>query len=311
MVRLGSAPQQPDRSRPARSDRRRIPAKEPAGRTAGAGGISSSTRRSSPSSSPNACCRARPRASCSGPSRSWTPSAPAAWARSTRPSPRPTTTGTPSRCCRAAACGTSASPAARSAPSSSASTPPSCRSSTWAPPAACTTWPGRSSRAKSSARSSKSTARSRPTWPIHYALQIAEGLDVCHQQGLFHGLLKPSNIMIGSDNKVYILDFGIGSLAGRDRGRIAGRHHVDQQLGDQRPGFCRPESIMDPPNLTPAGDQYSLGCVLYYMPDGPAAVPGRQRGREDDGPSGARTRRRSAKSIPTCPPTWPRSSNGS
>ena len=25
-----------------------------------------------------------------------------------------------------------------------------------------------------------------------------------------------------------------------------------------------PESIMEPTNRTPAGDQYSLGCVLYY-----------------------------------------------
>jgi len=39
-----------------------------------------------------------------------------------------------------------------------------------------------------------------------------------------------------------------------------------------------PESIMDPTNLTPTGDQYSLGCVIYYMlagqypfPDGSAA----------------------------------------
>src|SRR4029077_14093783 len=45
-----------------------------------------------------------------------------------------------------------------------------------------------------------------------YALQVAEGLDVCHQQGLIHGLLKPSNLMISDDQQLKILDFGIGCL---------------------------------------------------------------------------------------------------
>ena len=45
-----------------------------------------------------------------------------------------------------------------------------------------------------------------------------------------------------------------------------------------------PESIMDPTNLTPIGDQYSLGCVLYYCLTGQLSVPGRHGGREDDGP---------------------------
>src|SRR5205823_1709808 len=50
------------------------------------------------------------------------------------------------------------------------------------------------------------------------ALQIAEGLDLCHHHGLFHGLIKPSNLMIGADNQVFILDFGIGCLLAETEG---------------------------------------------------------------------------------------------
>jgi serine/threonine protein kinase len=110
------------------------------------------------------------------------------------------------------------------------------------------------------------------------ALQVAEGLEVCHQQALFHGLLKPSNIMIGPDRAVYILDFGIGCLLAETEGEslvdtMSTANSVTSGLD-----CSSPESIMDPTNLTPTGDQYSLGCVLYFMlagqypfPDGSAA----------------------------------------
>jgi serine/threonine-protein kinase len=112
----------------------------------------------------------------------------------------------------------------------------------------------------------------------HIALQVAEGLEVCHLQALFHGLLKPSNIMIGPDHTVYILDFGIGCLLAETEGEslvdtMSTANSVTSGLD-----CASPESIMDPTNLTPTGDQYSLGCVLYYMiggqypfPDGSAA----------------------------------------
>src|SRR5208283_3014724 len=110
------------------------------------------------------------------------------------------------------------------------------------------------------------------------ALQVAEGLDACHQQGLFHGLLKPSNIMLNENQQVHILDFGIGCLLAETEGEslvdtMSTANSVASGLD-----CASPESIMDPTNLTPAGDQYGLGCVVYYMltgqypfPDGSAA----------------------------------------
>ena len=117
-----------------------------------------------------------------------------------------------------------------------------------------------------------------PGLAAKYALQVAEGLDVCHQQGLIHGLMKPSNLMVGADQQMKILDFGIGCLLAETEGEslvdtMSTANSVASGLD-----CASPESIMDPTNLTPAGDQYGLGCVLYYMltgcypfPDGSAA----------------------------------------
>jgi serine/threonine-protein kinase len=112
-----------------------------------------------------------------------------------------------------------------------------------------------------------------PGLAAHFALQIAEGLEVCHQQGLFHGLLKPSNVMIGPENQVYILDLGIGCLLAETEGEslvdtMSTANSVASGLD-----CASPESIMDPTNLTPAGDQYSLGCVLYYCVTGQPPFP--------------------------------------
>jgi serine/threonine-protein kinase len=100
------------------------------------------------------------------------------------------------------------------------------------------------------------------------ALQVAEGLEICHQQGLFHGLLKPSNLLVNQENQIHILDFGIGCLLAETEGEslvdtMSTANSVASGLD-----CASPESIMDPTNLTPSGDQYSLGCVLYYCLSG-------------------------------------------
>lgn len=112
-----------------------------------------------------------------------------------------------------------------------------------------------------------------PGLAAKYIAQVAAGLYVSHDQKLVHGLVKPSNILIGPEDQVYILDFGIGSLIAQAEGESM----IDTQsmANAQTSGLdcASPESIMEPTNLTPAGDQYSLGCVLYYCLSGQYPFP--------------------------------------
>src|SRR6516225_5560615 len=98
-----------------------------------------------------------------------------------------------------------------------------------------------------------------------YATQAAEGLDACHHLGVIHGLLKPSNLMLGDDNQVRILDYGIGSiLANSESESLVDTMSTSNSLTSGL-DCASPESIIEPANRTPAGDQYSLGCVLYFL----------------------------------------------
>lgn len=107
------------------------------------------------------------------------------------------------------------------------------------------------------------------------AIQVTEGLVTCHPRDIFHGLLKPSNVMIGPDGQTKLLDFGIGAL-------LAENLEDEESLIDTismanaAAGMldcAAPESISDPTNRTPAGDQYSLGCTLYFALSGRYPFP--------------------------------------
>jgi serine/threonine-protein kinase len=112
-----------------------------------------------------------------------------------------------------------------------------------------------------------------PAQTSSHALQIAEGLEVCHQQGLIHGLLKPSNVMAGAGGQIFILDFGIGCLLAETEGESLVDTMSTANAVTSGLDCASPESIMDPQNLTPTGDQYSLGCVMYFMLTGRYPFP--------------------------------------
>jgi serine/threonine protein kinase len=98
---------------------------------------------------------------------------------------------------------------------------------------------------------------------------------MCHQLGLYHGLLKPSNLLIDHDGRLRLLDCGIGCLLG---------HSPDESMVDTMStanaivaglDCASPERIADPKEVTPLGDQYSLGCVMYYLLTGRFPFPGK------------------------------------
>jgi serine/threonine-protein kinase len=112
-----------------------------------------------------------------------------------------------------------------------------------------------------------------PNLAALYGVQIAQGLTISHQNNLFHGLVKPSNIMIGSDNQAHILDFGIGSLLVENEGESLVDTMSTANTLTSGLDCTSPESIMEPTNRTPAGDQYSMGCLLYYCLTGRVPFP--------------------------------------
>lgn len=114
-----------------------------------------------------------------------------------------------------------------------------------------------------------------PSVAALYAFQTAEGLDTCHQRNTIHGLLKPSNLLVGPDQHVKILDLGIGSLlAETESESIVDTMSTANTLASGL-DCAAPESIEDPKKgLTMAADQYSLGCTLYFCLTGQFPFPG-------------------------------------
>ena len=108
---------------------------------------------------------------------------------------------------------------------------------------------------------------------VFYAIQACRALHTCHQEGLFHGLLKAADLQIDVDHKVLIKDLGMGFLLTLSREEST--LDTMTSLGQLASGldWASPESLMDQRDRTPLSDQYSLGCVLYYGLTGEVPFP--------------------------------------
>ena len=136
--------------------------------------------------------------------------------------------------------------------------------------------------------------------------QVADALDYAHARGVVHRDIKPSNIIVGPDDHVTLIDFGIARAM--DESRLT---RVGVVVGTFE--YMAPEVVTEGGG-SPGADRYALGIVAYQMLTGRVPFTGesahsimyRQVHEPPPPPSryrpdlSARPRRRCCASSPSC-----------
>ena len=90
---------------------------------------------------------------------------------------------------------------------------------------------------------------------LDLSIEICRGLEAAHAAGVLHLDLKPDNVLLASDGRVVIGDFGISRAIG----------YVDaRRLIAGTPAYMAPEQVTGD-ELDEATDIYALGGILYEM----------------------------------------------
>src|SRR5262249_53541401 len=136
---------------------------------------------------------------------------------------------------------------------------------------------------------------------------LAEALAFVHEQGICHGDLKPSNVLLTPAGRPMLLDFNLAFDSQRQQQRLGGTlpYMAPEQLRVEGGGWSTlhpAPSIRhpQPTTLDPRSDLFALGVIIYEVlagahPFGPfslkqpaEAIADQLRKRHRDGPPSLR-----------------------
>ena len=91
---------------------------------------------------------------------------------------------------------------------------------------------------------------------VRLGIEILEGLNACHKNGVIHRDIKDDNIFVSDKGEFKIGDFGVSKIL-KDASR------AESLKGT--PNFLAPEVYLGKGGYTKSVDLYSLGIVLYRL----------------------------------------------
>jgi len=96
-------------------------------------------------------------------------------------------------------------------------------------------------------------------------LKVCDALAYAHHRGVIHRDIKPENIMVADFGQVYLMDWGLARIIGRDSGCAA----LDAKGAVGTAAYMAPEQASgDPIHLDERADVFGMGAVLYEIVSG-------------------------------------------
>lgn len=96
-----------------------------------------------------------------------------------------------------------------------------------------------------------------PSEAVTVMLQVCRALDAAHAEGVVHRDLKPQNIMLDAQNRVYVMDFGIARSS-----EMSGMTQTGMLMGT--PEYMSPEQARGQ-HVDARSDLFALGIIFYEL----------------------------------------------